>query len=78
MQATELGIWVSNIPSLATGNALSCAEHAVLLMLATLRDLAGMQASIQQVSRRSGSRDCGGGLPAAPRTDSARSPLEPA
>ena len=50
MQATELGIWVSNIPSLATGNALSCAEHAVLLMLATLRDLAGMQASIQQVS----------------------------
>lgn len=36
-QASELGIWVSNIPSAATGNALSCAEHAVFLMLATLR-----------------------------------------
>jgi phosphoglycerate dehydrogenase-like enzyme len=37
MQATELGIWVSNIPSAGTGNAISCAEHALLLTLATLR-----------------------------------------
>lgn len=36
-QATELGIWVSNIPSAGTGNAASCAEHAIYLMLATLR-----------------------------------------
>ena len=36
-QATEQGIWVSNIPSSSTGNALSCAEHAIYLMLATLR-----------------------------------------
>lgn len=36
-QAAEQGIWVSNIPSSSTGNALSCAEHAIYLMLATLR-----------------------------------------
>ena len=35
--ATQLGVWVSNIQSGATGNALSCAEHAVYLMLAVLR-----------------------------------------
>jgi phosphoglycerate dehydrogenase-like enzyme len=28
---------VSNIPSGGTGNAISCAEHAIYLMLATLR-----------------------------------------
>lgn len=47
-QATEQGIWVSNIPSSSTGNALSCAEHAIYLMLATLRQQNYMQASIQQ------------------------------
>ena len=46
--ATELGIWVSNIPSAGTGNAASCAEMAVLLMLATLRNVNGMAESVQQ------------------------------
>lgn len=36
-QATRLGIWVSNIPSADTGNALSCAEHIMYLTLALLR-----------------------------------------
>ncbi len=36
-QATELGMWVSNIPSAGTGNAVSCAEHAIYLMMAVLR-----------------------------------------
>lgn len=35
--ATQLGIWVSNITSAGTGNAVSCAEHAIFLVLATLR-----------------------------------------
>lgn len=48
LQATEQGIWVSNIPSSGTGNALSCAEHAIYLMLATLRQQNAMQQSIQQ------------------------------
>ena len=47
MQATEQGIWVSNIPSSSTGNALSCAEHAIYLMLASLRQQNAMRASIQ-------------------------------
>ncbi|KAK9830334.1 hypothetical protein WJX72_011101 [[Myrmecia] bisecta] len=46
--ATERGIWVSNIPSTGTGNALSCAEQAIYLMLALLRDAHGMAESIQQ------------------------------
>ena len=37
LQATRRGVWVSNILSAGTGNALSCAEHAIYLMLATLR-----------------------------------------
>jgi len=45
--ATSHGIWVSNIPSIHTGNAASCAEMALYLMLGTLRDVKGMQASIQ-------------------------------
>lgn len=48
VQATEQGIWVSNIPSSSTGNALSCAEHAIYLMLASLRQQNAMRASIQQ------------------------------
>ena len=39
---------VSNIPSDGTGNARSCAEHAVLLTLATLRDLPGCCLAIQE------------------------------
>jgi phosphoglycerate dehydrogenase-like enzyme len=37
--ATELGVWVANLRSAATGNADSVAEHAVLLMLALARKL---------------------------------------
>ena len=47
LQATQQGIWVSNIPSSATGNALSCAEHAIYLMMATLRQQNAMRDSIQ-------------------------------
>ncbi|EFN57851.1 hypothetical protein CHLNCDRAFT_143308 [Chlorella variabilis] len=46
--ATELGIWVSNIPSAGTGNAASCAEHAIYLMLATLRYHNAMADSIRE------------------------------
>lgn len=31
-------MWVSNIPSAGTGNAVSCAEHTIYLMMATLRN----------------------------------------
>ena len=48
LQATRRGVWVSNILSAGTGNALSCAEHAIYLMLATLRDQNSMAASIQR------------------------------
>lgn len=37
--ASELGIWVANMPASRTGNAESVAEHAVLLMLALSRQL---------------------------------------
>ena len=47
---------VSNIPSAGTGNARSCAEHAVFLALALLRNLPECSASIQ--SRRLG-EPCG-------------------
>ena len=47
LQATERGIWVSNIPSSACANALSCAEMAIYLMLALLKQAALMQHSIQ-------------------------------
>ncbi|KAL4418773.1 hypothetical protein ABPG77_010378 [Micractinium sp. CCAP 211/92] len=46
--ATELGIWVTNIPSAGTGNAASCAEHAIFLMLAALRQHNAMADSIRQ------------------------------
>lgn len=48
MQATERGIWVSNIPSEGTGNALSCAEMAMYLMLACLRSAPVMAKSIAE------------------------------
>ena len=47
LQASSRGIKVSNIPSAGTGNALSCAEHAILLTLALLRNLPACAASIQ-------------------------------
>ncbi|KAL4434238.1 hypothetical protein ABPG75_000679 [Micractinium tetrahymenae] len=46
--ATELGIWVTNIPSAGTGNAASCAEHAIYLMMASLRQHNAMADSIRQ------------------------------
>jgi D-isomer specific 2-hydroxyacid dehydrogenase, NAD binding domain len=39
---------VSNIPSAGTGNAIACAEHAILLTLSLLRNLPGCQHSIQE------------------------------
>ncbi|PRW58809.1 kinase [Chlorella sorokiniana] len=45
--ASELGIWVSNIPSAGTGNAVSCAEHAIYLMMAVLRSHNEMADSIR-------------------------------
>ncbi|KAJ7532246.1 hypothetical protein O6H91_14G079600 [Diphasiastrum complanatum] len=44
--ATKVGIKVARIPSDDCGNALSCAEHAIYLMLALLRDQKGMDKSI--------------------------------
>ncbi|GJP48776.1 hypothetical protein CLOM_g8057 [Closterium sp. NIES-68] len=46
--ATERGIRVGRIPSADTGNAVSCAEHAIYLALALLRKQKGMQESVQQ------------------------------
>ena len=46
--ATARRIWVSNIPSQATGNALSCAEMAIYLTLACLRSANAMAASIRE------------------------------
>lgn len=47
-QATQRGIWVSNIPSEGTGNALSCAEMAIYLTLACLRSAHACAESIAQ------------------------------
>ncbi|KAL4519686.1 hypothetical protein Ndes2526B_g01739 [Nannochloris sp. 'desiccata'] len=44
--ATKLGIFVSNIPSAETGNATSCAEMAIFLSMALLRNINGMATSI--------------------------------
>lgn len=46
--ASKRGIAVSNIPSDGTGNALSCAEHALFLMLSLLRDMPRCQAAFQK------------------------------
>ena len=46
--ATELGIWVSNMPASRTGNAESVAEHAILLMLALSRQLSAAQAALRE------------------------------
>jgi phosphoglycerate dehydrogenase-like enzyme len=45
--ATDAGVWVARIPSGRTGNAISVAEHAILLMLALSRDLGRGAASIR-------------------------------
>ena len=45
-QASEEGIAVSNIPSAGTGNAASCAEHAIFLTLALLRNFRGCQSAL--------------------------------
>lgn len=44
--ATAAGVLVANIPSAGTGNALSVAEHAVFLALASLRQPAAMARSL--------------------------------
>jgi phosphoglycerate dehydrogenase-like enzyme len=44
--ATQAGVWVARIPSGTTGNADSVAEHAVLLVLALSRNLAGARAAL--------------------------------
>ena len=48
VQATAQGVWVSNIPSGATGNATSCAEHAIFLALACLKQVHAMAASVRE------------------------------
>lgn len=45
-EATRRGIYVSNVPSHLTGNALSCAEHAIFLALACLRRVNVMADSV--------------------------------
>jgi len=44
--ATECGVVVSNISSSSTANAASCAEHALYLMFASLRNITAMADSI--------------------------------
>lgn len=44
--ATKAGVWVSKIPSEGTGNAQSCAEHAIFLSLSLLRNVPEMEKSI--------------------------------
>lgn len=44
--ATSAGVPVARIPSAATGNAASCAEHCIYLMLALLRNQHEMAASV--------------------------------
>lgn len=46
--ATKSGVWVCKIPSEGTGNAQSCAEHAIFLCLALLRDVTEMRKSVEQ------------------------------
>jgi hypothetical protein len=52
--ATRAGIKVARIPSAGTGNALSCAEHSIYLILSLLRYqvwLLGHSFSSQQMCR---------------------------
>jgi phosphoglycerate dehydrogenase-like enzyme len=50
--ATELGIWVSYAPAAETGNAVSVAEMAILLMLAAARNLNRATLSLRDRSQR--------------------------
>ncbi|KAL2603062.1 hypothetical protein R1flu_017187 [Riccia fluitans] len=45
--ATEMGIKVARIPSAGSGNALSCAEHTIYLILSFFRNQKAMIKSIQ-------------------------------
>jgi len=45
--ARKAGVWVCKIPSEGTGNAQSCAEHAIFLALSLLRNVSGMKKSLQ-------------------------------
>eukprot|EP00250_Pteridium_aquilinum_P021638 c25185_g2_i1 orf=580-1740(+) len=47
--ATKAGIKVARIPGDTSGNALSCAEHAIYLILALLRDQKKMESHVQQM-----------------------------
>jgi hypothetical protein len=46
--ARAAGVRVANIPSAGTGNAAACAEFALFLALALLRDANGMRAAFAQ------------------------------
>ncbi|CAN6458387.1 unnamed protein product [Victoria cruziana] len=46
--ATRHGIKVARIPGNATGNSVSCAEHAIYLMLGLLRKQKEMELAVQQ------------------------------
>jgi lactate dehydrogenase-like 2-hydroxyacid dehydrogenase len=46
-EATSAGVWVCKIPSEGTGNAQSCAEHAIFLALSLLRNVHEMRRSLQ-------------------------------
>lgn len=46
--ATKFGIKVARIPSNTTGNSLSCAEHAIYLILGLLRDQKGMEKTFKE------------------------------
>lgn len=48
--ANELGVWVSYCPSEDTGNAVSVAEHALMLMMGTARHLRTLLAFTEQRS----------------------------
>ena len=45
--ATQARVWVCKIPSEGTGNAQSCAEHAIFLALSLLRNVSGMKKSLE-------------------------------
>jgi phosphoglycerate dehydrogenase-like enzyme len=58
--ATELGVWVARVPGEVSGNADSCAEHAVLLLLALARRLDQARAAL--AARRWSDRPMGTSL----------------
>jgi phosphoglycerate dehydrogenase-like enzyme len=58
--ASRLGVWVSRVPGDLGGNADSCAEHAVLLLLALARKLDEVRAVL--AAGRAGERPVGTSL----------------